>query len=88
MDKLEGQPLSAVIAKIGLPIDERTVAGKKVYIWGSLDMTPPKGSLQKTCQIRATMKADEVVESLDYQGDEALCQRYGGRLRPLQYGPQ
>jgi hypothetical protein len=36
MTRLEGRPLSAAIAKIGLPIEERTVAGKKVYIWGSI----------------------------------------------------
>jgi hypothetical protein len=35
MTRLQGQPLSVVIAKIGLPTDERTVAGKKVYIWGT-----------------------------------------------------
>jgi hypothetical protein len=35
MSRLQGQPLSVVIAKIGQPNDERTVAGKKVYIWGA-----------------------------------------------------
>jgi hypothetical protein len=81
MTKLEGQPLSAVIAKIGPPIDERTIAGQKVYIWGSLELTPTKGSQEKKCQIRATMNGD-MVGSLDYQGDETLCQRYAARLRP------
>jgi hypothetical protein len=80
MTKLEGQPLSAVIAKIGPPIDERTIAGQKVYIWGSLELTPTK-SQEKKCQIRATMNGD-LVGSLDYQGDETLCQRYAARLRP------
>jgi len=81
MAKLEGQPLSAVIARIGPPLDERKIAGQTVYIWGSLEMTPPKGSHDKTCQIRATMNGDIVV-SLDYQGDESLCQRYAARLQP------
>jgi len=80
MSRLQGQPLSVVIAKIGVPSDERTVAGKKVYIWG-----PPeplqKGSKEKGCQFRATMNGD-VIESFDYQGDETLCQRYAARLRP------
>ena len=80
MTRLEGRPLSAAIAKIGLPIEERTIAGKKVYIWGSLEM-PTKAPKEKKCQIRATMNSD-LIESFDYQGDESLCQRYAERLRP------
>ena len=79
MAKFEGLPLSAAIAKIGEPIDERTNAGRKVYIWGSLG-TVSKGEKGK-CQITATMDGD-VIASVDYQGDETLCQRYAARLRP------
>jgi hypothetical protein len=79
MAKLEGQPLSAAIAKIGPPVDERTIAGTKVYIWGSLEI-PAKGGKDKKCQIRATMNGD-VIASFDYEGDESLCQRYAARLR-------
>jgi hypothetical protein len=79
MTKLGGQPLSAAIAKIGSPVDERTIAGKKVYIWGSLEISA-KGGKDKKCQIRATMNGD-VIGSLDYEGDESLCQRYAARLR-------
>ena len=68
MVKFEGKPLSAVVAKIGEPIDERTVAGRRVYIWGSLG-TLNNGERGK-CQIRATMDSDE-----------ELCQRYTARLR-------
>jgi hypothetical protein len=79
MAKFEGLPLSAAIAKIGEPIDERWVAGKKIYIWGSLAEQPTKGA--KQCQIRAMMNGD-VIESFDYQGDETICQQYAARLRP------
>ena len=79
MVKFERLPLRAVIAKIGEPIDERTNAGKKVYIWGTLG-TVNNGDKGK-CQIAATMEGD-VIASLDYQGDELLCQRYAARLRP------
>jgi hypothetical protein len=79
MTQLEGQPLSAIVAKIGSPIEERTIEGKKVYIWGSPNATLPlRGGV---CQIRATMNGD-IVASLEYQGDEGLCQRYAARLRP------
>jgi hypothetical protein len=79
MTKLEGQPLSAIVAKIGAPIEERTIEGRKVYIWGSPNLTTP--TRDATCQIRATMNGD-IVGSLEYQGDEKLCQRYAARLRP------
>jgi hypothetical protein len=84
MSRLQGQPLSVVIAKIGLPTDERTVAGKKVYIWGTPGtpaQEPAKEPGEKKCQIQATMNGD-VIESFDYQGDESLCERYAARLRP------
>jgi hypothetical protein len=79
MTKLEGQPLSAIVAKIGSPVEELTVEGRKVYVWGSPKMTTP--THDATCQIRATMNGD-IVGSLEYQGDEKLCQRYAARLRP------
>ncbi len=78
MAQLEGQPLSAIISKIGAPLEELTIEGKKVYVWGSPEMISPKHD--KTCQIRATMNGD-LVASLQYLGDELLCQRYAARLR-------
>jgi hypothetical protein len=78
MAQLEGQPLSAIISKIGAPLEERTIEGRKVYIWGSPNMISP--TRDKTCQIRATMNGD-IVGSLEYLGDELLCQRYAARLR-------
>jgi hypothetical protein len=80
MTRLEGQPLSAVIAKLGQPIDERMDGGNKVYIWGSPEIVT-KGAKDKQCQIRAIMNGD-LVGSFYYEGDEALCQRYAARLRP------
>jgi hypothetical protein len=79
MAMLEGQPLSVVIGKIGLPIEERKIAGMKAYIWGSPGILT-NGAKGK-CQVRAVMNGD-VIGSLEYEGDESLCQRYVGRLRP------
>jgi hypothetical protein len=79
MAKLEGQPLSAVVARIGQPIGERSIAGKRVYYWGSPQLSS-KGDRAPQCQIQATMNGD-VIERLAYDGDEALCQKYAERLR-------
>jgi hypothetical protein len=80
MSRLQGQPLSVVIAKIGEPNDERTVAGKTVYIWGAPGPSE-KEAKQTGCQIQAIMNGD-LIDTFDYQGDEKLCQRYAARLRP------
>jgi hypothetical protein len=78
MAKLEGQPLSAVVAKIGQPMGERAIAGKRVFYWGSPELSSK--SVRGQCQIQATMNGD-VIERLAYEGDETLCQKYAERLR-------
>jgi hypothetical protein len=80
MTKLEGQPLSAVVARIGQPMGERGIAGKRVYYWGSPPQLSTKGDREKQCQILATMNGD-LIERLAYEGDELLCQKYAERLR-------
>jgi hypothetical protein len=80
MAKLEGQPLSAVVARIGQPMGERSIAGKRVYYWGTPQLSSQSGREQQ-CQIQATMNGD-VIERLAYEGDETLCQKYAERLRP------
>jgi hypothetical protein len=80
MVKLESQPLSAVIARIGQPMGERGIAGKRVYYWGSPPQLSAKGDREKQCQILATMDGN-LVERLTYEGDESLCQKYAERLR-------
>jgi hypothetical protein len=79
MAKLEGQPLSAAVAKIGQPMGERAIAGKRVFYWGSPELSSKSGRGPQ-CQIQATMNGD-VIERFAYEGDEALCQRYAARLR-------
>jgi hypothetical protein len=34
MRNLEGQPLSALVAKLGPPLEERTISGMTVFTWG------------------------------------------------------
>jgi hypothetical protein len=81
MKNLEGQPLSALVGKLGPPLDERTISGKTVFTWGTPDPTfPGQFNDRERCQIRATMNGDRIAK-LEYQGDEKLCARYTARLR-------
>jgi hypothetical protein len=77
MKSLEGQPLNAAIAKLGVPTEERTIAGQKVYIW--LTRTLDEGTELK-CQIRVIMSGD-LISSWDFEGNEGYCGRYANRLR-------
>jgi hypothetical protein len=76
MNSLRGQPLSAAIAKLGMPNDERTIAGQKVYTWYS--STFDEGT-QLQCRIRVIM-AGEVIDSYDFEGNNGMCMRYAARL--------
>jgi hypothetical protein len=69
---LQGQPTSAVIAKLGLPTDDGTAAGSTVYIWSSSAMID---HTERKCQIRAIMSGG-VVGSFNYEGPDLACARY------------
>ena len=76
MNSLQGQPLSAAIAKLGMPNDERTIAGQKVYTWYS--STFDEGT-QLQCKLRVIMTGD-VIGSYDFEGNNGMCARYANRL--------
>jgi hypothetical protein len=48
-DQAGGTTFERGNCQIGLPIEERTIAGKKVYIWGSLEM-PTKAPKEKNAK--------------------------------------
>jgi hypothetical protein len=74
---LVGQPLSAAVAKLGVPTEERTIADMKVYVWST--GTVSEGT-QATCQIRAIMRGD-VIGSFDWEGNEGQCSHYALMLQ-------
>ena len=77
MNDLKGQPISAAIAKLGIPNDERVIADQKVYTWYS--STFDEGT-QLQCKIRVMMAGD-VIGSYDFEGNNGMCARYAARLR-------
>jgi hypothetical protein len=77
MGDLLGQPLSAAVAKLGMPNDERVIANQKVYTWYS--STFDEGT-QLQCKIRVIMAGD-IIGSYDFEGNNGTCMRYAARLR-------
>jgi len=70
-NNFKGQPLSAVTARLGLPGDQQTVDGQKVYYWRI-------GTPTLECRIKVVM-ADDVVDSYDTFGDSPICGPYEAR---------
>jgi hypothetical protein len=66
----KGQPLSAVVAKLGPPQEQETTAGQKTYTWR-------EGSTLFQCTIRVTMAGD-VIASYETSGDANICGSYAG----------
>jgi hypothetical protein len=77
MNNLQGQPISAAIAKLGIPNDERVIADQKVYTWYT--STFDEGT-QLQCKIRVVMAGD-VIGSYDFEGNNGMCYRYAAKLR-------
>lgn len=77
MSEMLGQPLSAVVSKIGMPNDERVIANQKVYTWYSSSFDE---GTQYQCKIRVIMAGD-LIGSFDFEGNNGTCMRYAARLR-------
>ena len=74
-----GQPISAVIAKLGYPEEQETVAGLKTYTW-------IRGTPMQECRIRVVMAGD-VVDVYEGFGDPGICSQYGATAGGLKgYG--
>ena len=78
LPRYSGQPIDALIAKLGSPTRQDTVAGKAVYIWAGSQVVDGAGY---TCTIRATVDQQNTIINTDFQGNEAGCSRYAAMLR-------
>jgi hypothetical protein len=66
----KGQPLSAVVAKLGAPQSQEMIAGQKTYVWN-------EGQSLWPCRIRVTMAGD-VIDTYETTGDPNICGSYAG----------
>jgi hypothetical protein len=81
LDKLpsySGQPIGALVGKLGSPTRQDTVAGKTVYIWATGQAVDGASYI---CTIRATVDPQNTILATDFQGNEAGCSRYAAMLR-------
>lgn len=78
MASLVGQPIDAAIAKLGVPNDQRIIAGRTVYTWVTRDVV--EGTELK-CQIRVIMNGN-LIELFDLDANHpGTCQRYRRMLQ-------
>ncbi|MGO8913150.1 MAG: hypothetical protein ACLQDM_28035 [Bradyrhizobium sp.] len=75
----KGQPLSAVIAKLGSPEEQGMLEGQKTYTW-------IRGTPLYECRIRVIM-AGNVIDTYEGSGDVGICSQYGAAAGGLKgYG--
>jgi hypothetical protein len=65
----KGQPLSTVVARLGSPEEQGSMAGQKTYTW-------IRGNAMQECRIRVVMAGD-VVDSYEGSGNVNICSQYG-----------
>jgi len=65
----KGQPLSAVVAKLGSPEEQGMIEGQKTYTW-------IRGTSLYQCRIRVVMAGD-VIDTYEGSGDVGICSQYG-----------
>ncbi|SHM40746.1 hypothetical protein [Bradyrhizobium lablabi] len=77
MNALKGKPINVAIAKLGIPTNEQTIAGQKVYTWETGTIA---GGDQYRCRIRVVM-AGNVIGSYEGEGDAGSCEEYAQKLK-------
>lgn len=75
LDALKGKPISAAVAKLGLPTSESTVAGMHLVKWKAAN-TP-----DWPCEI--TMQVDEknIIQKAEGHGNIGGCERWINALK-------
>jgi hypothetical protein len=74
-----GQPASVLFSKLGYPIREDHVAGKKFYVWAVGGMTE---GTSYSCNIRVVVDEQDIIRSWDGYGSWKSCGDYIERLNP------
>jgi hypothetical protein len=77
LSPLQGQPLSAATAKLGQPMEQVEMFGKKVYVWKKQPGVDDDDDQE--CVIRTFMKGD-VIDEIRFTGDEGQCYRFARTL--------
>ncbi len=74
MASFVGQPVNALVARLGYPTREDHVGGRKVYVWTTGNVA------EYTCTIRAILDDRDVIATWDAVGNEGGCANYAGAL--------
>ena len=70
-NNFKGQLINAVIAKLGSPDYQETIAGQRTYTWR-------RGESLFQCHIRVIMAGD-IIDSYETWGDINICSQYESR---------
>jgi hypothetical protein len=79
-----GQPVAGLVAKLGLPDDEKTFDnGTELYIWSTSHLEASEyGVSQYQCTIKVAVDGNGIVRTMDRTGNLGSCQGYMDALGP------
>jgi len=84
LQPMVGKPASVAFAKIGMPTDERLIAGQKVYIWATSRLVGSRGEISDyNCTVRIFVDSIETITSYDWSGNLGGCANLMQRLDVL-----
>jgi hypothetical protein len=79
-DILSRRPASDLIAVLGLPSEDRVIAGRKVYIWSTCNFA--KGTNYK-CQVRVILDDKNIIVGTHLDGSEGGCRSIANKLQGM-----
>ena len=87
---LQGQDIQMSMDYLGIPDQEYIIAGKKVYVWGTSRINPFNATSTSygndNRRLRCTIKMiteNEIVQRIEYDGNNGACFKYSDRLKLL-----
>lgn len=66
---IRGKPLANAVRALGIPVDDKQVAGLRVVTWRTGAIA--KG--QQGCELRAVVDAQEIVTGYEFEGARGTC---------------
>jgi hypothetical protein len=76
IDNMKGQPVRAVIDKLGSPQSVMQAGGEKVYVWSAGGLE----ALGSNCTVKVFANREDKVTRYGYDGTVAGCGYYAHRL--------
>ncbi|WP_461480832.1 hypothetical protein [Porticoccus sp.] len=87
---LQGQPLSALIKRVGTPDNQTSAGSRETYIWehsepvvitrGGEETAFTRITVKKTCRLTAETEGTNVIDKIAMDGNYEVCAFYRNKM--------